>query len=36
MSDAAADMTTLYTGEIPVEQVVKQLQSEPNGAAKAA
>ena len=36
MGHATADMTTLYTGEIPVEQVLKQFQLEPNGAAKAA
>jgi len=29
-------MTTIYMGEIPVEQLVKQFQLEPNGAAKAA
>ena len=36
MGHATADMTTLYTGEIPVEQVLKQFQLEPNGAAIAA
>ena len=36
MGHATADMTTLYTGEIPAEQVLKQFQLEPNGAAKAA
>jgi integrase len=36
MGHATADMTTLYTGEIPVEQVLKQFQLEPNGAAVAA
>lgn len=36
MGHASSDMTALYTGEIPVEQVQKQFQLEPNGAAKAA
>jgi integrase len=36
MGHATADMTTLYTGEIPVEEVLKQLQLDSNGAAKAA
>jgi integrase len=33
MGHASASMTALYTGEIPVEQVQKQFQLEPNGAA---
>jgi integrase len=36
MGHASASMTALYTGEIPVEQVQKQFQLEPNGAAVAA
>jgi len=36
MGHATADMTTLYTGEIPIEQVRKQFQLDSNGAAKAA
>jgi integrase len=36
MGHASASMTALYTGEIPLEQVVKQFQLEPNGAAAAA
>jgi integrase len=36
MGHASASMTALYTGEIPVEQVVRQFQLEPNGAAAAA
>jgi integrase len=36
MGHATADMTALYTGEIPIEQVTKQFQLEPNGAAAAA
>jgi integrase len=36
MGHASSDMTALYTGEIPVEQVAKQFQLEPNGAAIAA
>jgi hypothetical protein len=36
MGHATADMTTLYTGEIPIEQVRKQLQLDSNGAAEAA
>jgi integrase len=36
MGHASASMTALYTGEIPVEQVAKQFQLEPNGAAAAA
>jgi len=36
MGHASASMTALYTGEIPIEQVVKQFQLEPNGAAAAA
>jgi integrase len=36
MGHASASMTALYTGEIPMEQVVKQFQLEPNGAAAAA
>ena len=36
MGHASATMTALYTGEIPVEQVAKQFQVEPNGAAVAA
>jgi integrase len=36
MGHATASMTALYTGEIPVEQVAKQFQLEPNGAAVAA
>jgi integrase len=36
MGHASSEMTALYTGEIPVEQVAKQFQLEPNGAAKAA
>jgi len=36
MGHATASMTALYTGEIPVEMVVKQFQLEPNGAARAA
>jgi hypothetical protein len=33
MGRATADMTALYAGEIPVEQVTKHFQLEPNGAA---
>jgi hypothetical protein len=33
LSQQSADMTALYTGEIPVEQVTKHFQLEPNGAA---
>jgi hypothetical protein len=33
MGHATADMTALYTGEIPVEQVRKHFQLEPKGAA---
>jgi integrase len=33
MGHATADMTAHYTGEIPIEQVTKHLQLEPNGAA---
>jgi integrase len=36
MGHATADMTALYTGEIPIEQVTQHLQLEPNGAALAA
>ena len=36
MGHASSDMTALYTGEIPVEQVMKHFQLEPNGAAVAA
>jgi hypothetical protein len=36
MGHASASMTALYAGEIPVEQVQKQFQLEPNGAAVAA
>jgi integrase len=36
MGHASSDMTALYTGEIPVEQVQKQFQLDSNGAAKAA
>jgi integrase len=36
MGHATADMTALYTGEIPIEQITKHLQLEPNGAAIAA
>jgi hypothetical protein len=36
MGHATADMTTLYTGEIPIEQARNQFQLDPNGAAKAA
>jgi integrase len=36
MGDATADMTTRYTGEIPVEKVRKQFQLDSNGAAIAA
>jgi integrase len=36
MGHASADMTSLYTGEIPFEDVRKHLQLEPNGAAIAA
>lgn len=35
MGHATADMTALYTGEIPIEQVTKHFQLEPNGAAVA-
>jgi integrase len=35
MGHATADMTALYTGEIPIEQVAKHFQLEPNGAAVA-
>jgi integrase len=35
MGHASASMTALYTSEIPVEQVAKQFQLEPNGAAVA-
>jgi integrase len=33
MGHATADMTAHYTDEIPIEQVTKHLQLEPNGAA---
>ena len=36
MGHTTADMTALYTGEIPIEQVTKQFQLDSNGAAKAA
>jgi integrase len=36
MGHATADMTALYTGEIPIEQVTRHFQLEPNGAAIAA
>ena len=36
MGHASSEMTSLYTGEIPVEQVQKQFQLDSNGAAKAA
>ena len=36
MGHATADMTALYTGEIPVKQVTKHFQLEPNGAAETA
>jgi integrase len=36
MGHASSEMTSLYTGEIPVEQVAKQFQLDSNGAAKAA
>jgi integrase len=36
MGHTAADMTALYTGEIPTEQVIKQFQLDSNGAAEAA
>jgi integrase len=36
MGHASESMTALYTGQIPVEQVQKQFQLEPNGAAVAA
>jgi len=36
MGHATADMTTLYTGEIPIEQVRNQFQLDSNGAARAA
>jgi integrase len=36
MGHATADMTALYTGEIPIEQVTKHFQLEPNVATKAA
>jgi integrase len=36
MGHASSDMTALYTGEIPLDEVQKHLQLEPNGAAKAA
>lgn len=36
MGHASSDMTALYTGEIPVEQVQKQFQLDSNGAAVAA
>src|SRR5215469_15440535 len=36
MGHASESMTVLYTGEIPVDQVQKQFQLEPNGAAVAA
>jgi integrase len=36
MGHASSEMTTLYTGEIPVELVQKQFQLDSNGAAKAA
>jgi integrase len=36
MGHASSDMTALYTGEIPLEQVQKQFQLDSNGAAKAA
>jgi integrase len=32
MGHATADMTALYTGEIPIEQITQHLQLEPNGA----
>jgi PAS domain S-box-containing protein len=36
MGHATTDMTALYTGEIPIEQITKHLQLEPNRAAIAA
>jgi hypothetical protein len=36
MGHASSEMTSLYTGEIPVEQVQKQFQLDSNGAAVAA
>lgn len=36
MGHATANMTALYTGEIPIEQVTRQFQLESNGAAIAA
>jgi integrase len=36
MGHTTTDMTALYTGEIPIEQVTKQFQLEPNGATIAA
>jgi hypothetical protein len=36
MGHASSEMTSLYTGEIPVEQVQKQFQLDSNGAAEAA
>ena len=36
MGHSSASMTAPYPGEIPVEQVAKQFQLEPNGAAVAA
>jgi hypothetical protein len=36
MGHASSDMTALYTGEIPVEEVQKHLQLDSNGATKAA
>lgn len=36
MGHASSDMTALYTGEIPLEQVQKQFQLDSNGAAVAA
>ena len=36
MGHASSEMTALYTGEVPMEQVQKQFQLDSNGAAKAA
>jgi integrase len=36
MGHASSEMTALYTGEIPVEQVQEQFQLDSNGAAVAA
>jgi hypothetical protein len=36
LGHATADMTALYTGEIPVEQVTKHFQLEPNGTVESA